>query len=212
MSSMATAKTASSRALRRQSTENALLDAFESVLLEQGIRNLSLNAIVDRAGVGKPLLYRYFRDLSGLVNTWAERRGFWRGTNTSAVPSSTRAASDREFREQVAAELVDNAERLRANPVTLEFLAEELTANSDLSTAFAETREARRRTFLRAMFTDSRYTQRENRRLIIILNAALTYLAMRSRRSPEFMGLRLDTDEGWQEAMDMAREIAGLEE
>lgn len=37
--------------------------------------------------------------------------------------------------------------------------------------------------------------------------AAITYLAMRVRRSPNFMGLSLNTSKGWREAMDMVREI-----
>jgi len=52
-----------------------LLDALEKVLVRDGIRQLSLNAIVAEAGVGKPLLYRYFDNLPGLLATWVERRG-----------------------------------------------------------------------------------------------------------------------------------------
>lgn len=36
------------------------------------------------------------------------------------------------------------------------------------------------------------------------------YLAMRAARSPAFMGLRLDTDAGWNDAVAMIREIAAL--
>jgi AcrR family transcriptional regulator len=195
----------------RSATEDALLDALETVLQRDGLRNLSVNAVVEAAGVGKPLLYRYFGDLQGLVQAWGKRRGFWAEVEASGPPSH-HARDDQAFREQIADELVASAEHLRTHPVTLEFLAEELTADSDLSPAFAAAREDCRRPFLKTMLADRRYLRRDNHRLIIIIHAALNYLAMRARRSPNFMGLRLDTEAGWRDALDMARELARLPE
>jgi len=94
------------------------------------------------------------------------------------------------------------------NPVMLELLAEELTANSELTEAFGQARGEHGRQFIREMLNDHRYVQPENRGLIIVLYAAITYLAMRARRAPHFMGLRLDTERGWDEAMRMVRTIA----
>lgn len=195
---------------RREATEEALLDALELVLLRDGLRKLSVNAVVAAAGVGKPLLYRYFGGLPGLVRAWNERRGMGSMVEHDAPLPSRHSTGDRTFRESITEELIAGVEHLRAHPVALEFLAEELTASSDLSEAFAEARESHRRTFLRNMFEDERYLRRDNRRLILVLYSALVYFAMRSRRAPRFMGLRLDTEEGWQDALDMVREIAAL--
>ena len=74
----------------RPATEAALLDAFEAVLLRDGLRNLSVNAVVEEAGVGKPLLYRYFGDLDGLVRAWGERRGLWADLAARGDPPSRR--------------------------------------------------------------------------------------------------------------------------
>jgi AcrR family transcriptional regulator len=207
---MVTARQSARAGSGREATENALLDALETVLARDGLRHLSVNAVVETAGVGKPLLYRYFGDLAGLVREWGRRRGFWAEVAGDGRLPSRQETDDLAFRRKVAEELVTSAEYLRAHPVTLELLAEELTAESDLSIAFAEARDVHRRPFLRAMLGDSRYLRRDNRRLIVILNAALVYLAMRSRRSPNFMGLRLDTESGWREALEMVREIAML--
>lgn len=194
----------------RQATEEALLDALEAVLLRDGLRNLTVNAIVEAAGVGKPLLYRYFGDLPGLVRAWGERRGLWADLAAQGEPPSRQATDDRSFRHQVTDELVGVAEYLRAHPVSTEFLAEELSAHTDLSDAFAAARADHRRPFLRTMLADPRYLRRDNQRLIVVLYAAAVYLAMRAARSPSFMGLRLDTDAGWNDAMAMLREIAAL--
>ncbi|MCG8375223.1 MAG: TetR/AcrR family transcriptional regulator, partial [Chlorobiales bacterium] len=184
-----------------------LLDAFEKVLVRSGIRKLSVNSIVEAARVSKPLLYRYFGDLPGLVRTWAARRAFSRSQSGEGTETRIPIVDDGDFHRQIAGDLIASANALRSSPVTLELLAEELTANSDISEAFQEARGEQGRFFQKAMLTDERYVQPENRRLIIILYAAITYLAMRSRRSPRFMGLRLDTDEGWEEALEMVRGI-----
>lgn len=202
---------ATRRSPDRRRTEQALLDAFETVLVRDGIRRLSVNALVDEARVGKPLLYRYFGDLPGLVRAWGARRGFWPSSTDPRHLQSRNTRDDAAFRREMADELVATGEYLRSNPVSLELLAEELTAESELSDAFAQARNEHGRPFLAAMFTDRRYTRRDNRRLIIVLTAAVTYLAMRARRSPNFMGLRLDSEAGWEDAMAMIREIARLQ-
>jgi len=89
----------------------------------------------------------------------------------------------------------------------LEMLAEELTANSELSESFAKARRRQSQGFVRAMLNDSRYVEPLNRAKIIMLYAAINYLAMRAQRAPAFMGLRLDTRKGWNEAMEMVRAI-----
>ena len=195
----------------RDATENALLDALEAVLLRDGLRNLSVNAVVEQAGVGKPLLYRYFGDLKGLVRAWSERRGLWADLTAQGEPASRRTSDEGAFREQVADELVGVANYLRDHPVSVEFLAEELSANADFSAALAAARADHRRPIMKAMLGDPRYCRRDNRRLIVVLYAAATYMAMRAARSPAFMGLNLDTEAGWNDAMAMIRELALLD-
>ena len=189
-------------------TEDKLLDALETVLVRDGIRHLSLNAIVNEAGVGKPLLYRYFGNLPGLLSAWVKRRGPQPAGEPEAT--STLGADDTnhtEFLAELANQMVASADQLRDQPVLLEMLAEELTANSELTEPFAKARRRQSKRFVRAMLTDPRYTDQKIRGRIILLYAAINYLAMRARRSPNFMGLRLDTRSGWEEAMEMVREL-----
>lgn len=204
---MSTTPAAPSRSARREATENALLDALETVLVRDGLRDLSVNAVVDQAGVGKPLLYRYFGDLGGLLSAWAERRAFMPAAQHIERPER-HAEPDGEFLARVAEELVASGDYLRDHPVLLELLAEELTADSSLSDAFAHARRRQSAPFLRAMLKDDRYVEPRVRSRIIVLYAAVTYLAMRAQRAPAFMGLRLDTPEGWDEAMRMVRDMA----
>ncbi len=192
---------------RRQLTEERLLDALEVVLIRDGVRKLSVNAIVDEAGVGKPLLYRYFDNLPGLLAAWAERRGSLQASYGD-TGDGREPEDDDEFRQRIAAELVAMATTLRNQPIMLEILAEELTADSELSEILRDVRRRQSRPYLRAMLNDNRYVDPAIRGRIIILNAAIHYLAMRACRAPAFMGLRLDTAAGWNEAMAMVEDIA----
>ncbi len=193
---------------RRQATENRILDALETVLIRDGIRQLSLNAIVDEAQVGKPLIYRYFENLPGLLTAWVERRGPQpSGRDENSKPIESASLDEDEFLAALADQLLESAEQLREQPILLEMLAEELTANSELTEPFAQARRRSSKQFVAQMLKDSRYSEPEVRGKIIVVYAAIHYLAMRARRSPNFMGLRLDTRKGWQEAMGMVRAL-----
>jgi AcrR family transcriptional regulator len=55
----------------RPRTENKFIDAVVAHLSEKGCDELGVNAIAKRAGADKVLIYRYFSDLNGLLETVA---------------------------------------------------------------------------------------------------------------------------------------------
>ena len=61
----------------RKATEEAIVAAFEAVLLRDGVPGLGVNAVAQEAGVNKVLIYRYFKDLPGLARHWANASSFW---------------------------------------------------------------------------------------------------------------------------------------
>jgi AcrR family transcriptional regulator len=61
----------------RKGTEEAIVAAFEAVLLRDGVAGLGVNAVANEAGVNKVLIYRYFQDLPGLARHWASISSFW---------------------------------------------------------------------------------------------------------------------------------------
>lgn len=183
---------------RRQATEERILDAFETVLARGGSRNLTLNAVAAEAGVGKPLVYRYFGDLPGLVAAWGRRRSLFVDPDPA---TGTGEDAFEDFKDLIESDLRQHAGHLRSHPVTLEFLAEELTGKNAFSSAFNEVRDRTRRASVRRMMRDHRYADDANRRLIVVLYAAITHLALRARHSPAFFGIDLASEEGWAEVM-----------
>lgn len=189
---------------RREVTEERILDAFESVLRRGGIRHLSINAVVAEARLSKTLIYRYFGNLAGLVRAWGQRRAVFLDSDP---PEGTGEENFENFKDLLESDLLRTANHLRTHPVTLEFLAEELTGQNEYSEAFNEVRRRSRQASTRRMMRDARYMDPDNRRLVVLMYAAITHLSMRARHSPSFFGIELDTEEGWDQIMSFVQGI-----
>ena len=188
----------------RHRAEEAILDAFERVVARDGFRGLGPTAIMNEAGLGKPLLYRYFGDLPGLIQAWGERRGMWPDDNEYLGS----LASDRDPAEQLKSSLDALAAHLHRNPVPLEILAEELTPDTEISPLLRRIRQGQQEHNHEHLFpADHPLRRREYFRLNHVLFAALTYFALRSRTAPNLQGILLDTDAGWNDTLQMIHEI-----
>ncbi len=56
----------------KQATKLKILDAAKVILARDGFEGLKINNLADEAGVGKPLIYRYFSGLDGVVAALAQ--------------------------------------------------------------------------------------------------------------------------------------------
>jgi AcrR family transcriptional regulator len=56
------------RKRNRETTVEHIIDALEYVLTERGIDGVGVNAVAEKAGVSKVLIYRYFGGLEGLLD------------------------------------------------------------------------------------------------------------------------------------------------
>lgn len=71
---MGLAPAARRREQNRTDARRAILDATESLLLEQGEENFSVRKLVERCGYTAPTIYHYFGDKSGLLAELLEQR------------------------------------------------------------------------------------------------------------------------------------------
>ncbi|MCK5040979.1 MAG: TetR/AcrR family transcriptional regulator [Sphingomonadales bacterium] len=56
----------------KEATKTKILDAAKVILARDGFEGLKINNLADEAGVGKPLIYRYFSGLDGVVAALAQ--------------------------------------------------------------------------------------------------------------------------------------------
>lgn len=188
--------------------ERALVAAFDALLQERGVHRITVNEVVRRAGVGKSLLYAYFGSIEGLAAAWAARSDLLpgdaelRGTDAARYEGlSTRAQLIRNYQRYARA--------LRARPRTLELLGAELVAQTAVTRALDRVRTQHGRHLVRLFSRPEEYDREEVVALQFLLNAAVCYLALRSRTAPRYFGLRLDRETGWKRIEAMLELVIG---
>jgi len=183
----------------RAGKQKNLIRAFDRVLHREGVQGLGVNAVIKEAGVGKNLLYRYFGDLTGLARAW--------GRTTELLPreseitgAGTRAYARLSTPEQISRSYREYAAALRRRPRTLEILANELVHPNVLTAALEDVRGGLGKALEKHFTRPREYARSDTRAIMAIMLAAMTYLALRSRTSPKYLWMRLDTARGWREA------------
>lgn len=191
----------------RAGKEADLIRAFDAVLARAGWEGIGVNAVVQEAGVGKNLLYRYFGDLGGLAKAWS-RSGDFLPTEAQITGGDPRKYAALTTAGQIANNYRRYADELKRRPRTLEMLAQELVRPNELTEALRGARSSLG-TDLQKYFTRPReYRRRETVALMIVLYAAVTYLALRARSAPRYFWYRLDRPRDWAEIGDMLELVA----
>lgn len=120
----------------RSRTEEAILAAARSVLVEKGFGGWGVNAIARAAGCDKQLIYRYYGGLDGL----AEALGTQIALETEAALAAVCAPHVASYAELMAALIDAQLHVLRSHPVMQRMIAWELSEANALTRAFAEAR------------------------------------------------------------------------
>lgn len=194
---------------KRLQTQQRIIEALEQVIVEQGIENVGVNAVVEQAGVGKGLIYKYFGGLTGLLEAWADNPRF------SPAPEDVVGEPLEEFGRRSATERlakvhVSYANMIRDSAVLTELMAEELLKPTVLSGPIKQVRDHIGQTHENFFTQDDTYNNQDDMALIFVLQAASNYLALRANSSPNFNGVMLDSDEGWEAVMAMIELVAGM--
>lgn len=182
------------RHLRRQRTEEKLVQAVGALLSQGGVAALGVNAVAEHAGVEKVLVYRYFGGLEGLMEAYAERMDFW-PTLDELIGKDGEVLRDHD-KARVGARVLSNyAAALRRRPVTLDLLAFECGNRNALTVALERVREERSRALLGALAEAGVPPLGE---LGALFAAAINYLSVRGRDVRVFGGLPVHGEPAWE--------------
>jgi AcrR family transcriptional regulator len=179
-----------------EDTKARILAALARIVVRDGLAAVGVNALAREAGADKVLIYRYFGDLDGVYEAYAEHGEFWWSVADLVKDID---AERMALRDAVKLCLRRHAAELRARPVTLAILAAEPSARTPLVVALEAVRE--RRTLQLADWLGARYATPGDLDLpaiSLILGAAINYLAARSRAIRVMSGVPIDTDAGWE--------------
>lgn len=198
-------KPVSKAARKKEATKAGLLQAFEAVLTEDGIAAVGVNAVAKRAGVGKPLIYKYFGSFDGLVTAWAAQSKIW--GQDEDVFSALAKEPDADPMSIIREALAHSATELRSKPVALQIMAQALLGESLLSPGLEAAKQDSGKHHQALYQEGGVFDDPNSSALLLVMYAASQYLALRSLAQPNFNGIALDTEDGWSQMMTMMKTV-----
>lgn len=168
---------------------------------------MGVNAVLDSAGVGKRLLYEYFGDLEGLAAAWARER-----VDPLAL-GERREALEKEVDELTPARRTtainsDYGTQLKNHSWAAQVLLAELQQPNNVTVALREVRRNMGDEYEGLALGRIDQHDRVAMAIAFVTHAAAIYLALRARFAPDYNGLDLATDEGWDAALSMLDTVA----
>jgi len=193
----------------RKATEELIVNAFETVLLRDGVQGLGVNAIAQEAGINKVLIYRYYKDLPGLARHWSTNSSFW-PSELELIGNDPDAFNKLTVPDRVKAVLCNYIDAIRARPATIEMLAGELQSPSDITRALSDgmARPGRGVADYIQLEKSDKDISDKVWKLIYMVTAITAYMTIRERVNPSYMGFDMTDDESWVFLRDTVSDIA----
>ncbi len=195
---MSTSKKTMTRS--RLKTEQRLLDAVGSILLEQGFPAIGINAIARRAGCDKVLIYRYFGGLEQLLLAFAETTTLWWEVD-EIITESAEECSSIPLPDYLQSLLNRYVQALESRPLALEIMAWEMSAQNSLTQRLARTRGERGMELVKRIRAYYRQPNIDIGGILGVFGAAINYLVIRTRKQSQ----QYKTEEWWRLQQTIAK-------
>jgi AcrR family transcriptional regulator len=181
----------------RDATQQKLIDAVGKLLIEKGYAGIGINAVAKEAGVDKVLIYRYFKDLDGLLQAFALQRDYF--ANIEASEEYQGELSSRQevldfgkwiFRGQLR--------QMAGNKELQEILLWELTQRNAVTEQVATVREREARKIMAMLGRAVDFDAFDLPAITAVITAGINYLVLRARTTDStFNGIDLISPSGW---------------
>ena len=176
----------------RLQTEQKILHALETLLLEKGFPAVGINSVARQAGCDKVLIYRYFDGLDGLLLAFAETTELWWHVD-EIITEATDEIGEQPLQQFLQVLLKRHVEALQARPLALEIMAWEMSLQNNLTIALARTRAERGMALVKKIRTHYQNPNIDIGGILGVFGAAINYLVIRTRKAtPQHM-----TEEWW---------------
>lgn len=176
----------------REATEKKLLDTIGEMIAENGFEKLGINAVANRSGVSKILIYRYFGSVEGLLAAYIRQHDFWINFPVG-IPDRAQLPSflKKTFYNQI--------EQIRKSPTLKRLYRWELSCNNEMIEKIREQREKIGLNLIEKISDLTGYPQKEIAALASLITASITYLVMLEDFCPVYNGIALNKDAGWEQ-------------
>ncbi len=182
----------------KEETKARILAAVGKLLAESGFQKIGVNAIAREAGVDKVLIYRYFKDLPSLLRVYAEEGDFWPALDEIAN-NQMLADEQRSLDYWIVKILIEFLHGLQQRPLTQEIILWELLERNELTDQLNLARKKVSSAVIEAIEKKGGLPPDTDIAAIsAIVAAGIAYLVLRSRNIDEFVGIDLNSSEGWE--------------
>ena len=174
----------------RDSTEKKIIDTVGEIIVEEGFEKVGINAVAQKAGISKMLIYRYFGSIDELIAKYIFQKDYW--INISSNPNQSENISvyiKQMFREQIS--------QLREEMTLKRLYRWELSTNNPITKQLREKREKKGCFLIKTISELVHSPLNEVASLASILSASISYLALLEELNPTYNGIDLQSDNGW---------------
>ena len=176
----------------RLKTEQRILDAVGTLLLEQGYPAVGINAIARQAGCDKVLIYRYFGGFDELLLAFAETTTLWWEVDEIITERADDCANI-PLHEYLQTLLDRYVAALESRPLALEIMAWEMSAQNNLTDALARVRGERGMELVKTIRAFYHQPNIDIGGILGVFGAAVNYLVIRTRNQSR----QYKTEEWW---------------
>jgi len=191
----------------KERTKQRIIEGLAELLAARGPRGVGINALAEAAGVDKVLIYRYFGGLPELVRAFAEQGEFWPSFKELAgeEPGALAGEGVEAFAKAV---LTGHLRELKSRPLTQEIMRWELLERNELTDELARVRESQTGRFLELFGLSGEEAKvRDLLAVAAVIHAGLTYLVLRAKTAPLYLGVELGSEVGWQRLDKAVRDL-----
>lgn len=176
----------------REATEKRLLAALGEIIEESGLEFLGVNAVAQRAGVSKMLIYRYFGSLEELIGRYIMQRDYWVNIPEELpAQDELNAFVKNMFREQIR--------RFREDKLLIRLYRWELSAGNPVVEQIRRKREENGLKLIEFISRSSGIPYSQIQFLATMLSSSISYLAMFGDVASVYNGYDFKTDESWRQ-------------
>ena len=184
----------------RLNTEQRILEAVGSLLLEDGYPAVGINAIARKAGCDKVLIYRYFGGFDSLLLAFAETTTLWWEVD-EIITESAADCSDVALADYLQRLLDRYVKALEARPLTLEIMAWEMSEQNHLTQHLARLRSERGMELVKRIRAYYQQPNVDIGGVLGVFGAAINYLVIRTRKQSQ----QYKTEEWWRLQQTIAK-------
>ena len=187
-------------------TRKRLINAVGSLLVKKGFKGLGVNALAREAGVDKVLIYRYFGGLPGLISAFGKEGDFWPSA-LELAGGDLNGFTKLTLSEKLSVLGRTFARALIKRPITCEIMMWEMIERNELTAELEAIREDSIIEFFQ-MFLLDKGDEHDLQAVLVLIDAAITYLVLRSKNIDLYGGIDLNSDIGWQRLQNAIEIIA----